>query len=182
MKISRIYLTGFMGTGKSTLGPIVANTLGWDSVDLDAEIVKATGMKISTIFKERGEEYFRNLETQLLNDCSEKLKIIVSLGGGTITRNENMVTIKKTGILVYLKSSPERIFLRLKNKTDRPLFQTFDKVILSEEEALLKIKNLLNEREKFYKSADLIFDIDGITVGETVDRIVKVLKKKYELS
>jgi shikimate kinase len=182
MKILRVYITGFMGSGKSTLAPIIANTIGWNSIDLDDEIVKSTGMKIPRIFKERGEEYFRTLETQILIECSQKENVVVSLGGGTIARQENFDKIKETGILIYLRSSPEKILLRLKNKTDRPLFQTFDKVNLSEEESLLKIKKLLKEREKFYKIADLTFDIDGITVGKTVDEIVRVLKKKYLLS
>lgn len=181
MKISRIYITGFMGSGKSTLGPIVANTIGWNSYDIDSEIEKRTGMKVTEIFKSKGEKFFRELESSILDEHSKEPEVVVSLGGGTIAYNNNYDIIKKTGVLVYLKSSPEKIFLRLKHKTDRPLFQTFDNLILSDEEALQKIKRLLSEREKYYRNADIIIDIDGISVGRTVDRLVRELKKKFQI-
>ena len=92
-----------------------------------------------------------------------------------------LVDVAREKTVVYLKSSPEKIFLRLKHKTDRPLFQTIDNLVLSDEEALQKIKRLLSEREKYYRNADIIIDIDGISVGRTVDRLVRELKKKFQI-
>ncbi|HPI39105.1 MAG TPA: shikimate kinase, partial [Ignavibacteriaceae bacterium] len=80
MKISRIYITGFMGSGKSTLGPIVANTIGWNSYDIDSEIEKRTGMKVTEIFKSKGEKFFRELESSILDEHSREPEVVVSLG------------------------------------------------------------------------------------------------------
>src|SRR5690606_40072973 len=85
-----IYLTGFMGSGKSTIGPILANTLGWDFYDLDRVIENKTGKKVREIFEQDGESFFRSLETETLEELSELDKTIISLGGGTMANAENI--------------------------------------------------------------------------------------------
>jgi len=83
-KKDRIYLTGFMGSGKSTVGSILANTLGYGFVDIDQGIEQAEGKTVSEIFREKGEEYFRNLEQSLLLRVSALPHTVISLGGGTV--------------------------------------------------------------------------------------------------
>jgi shikimate kinase len=122
MKRSIYYLTGFMAAGKSTVGPILANTLGWEFYDLDKEVEIKAGMKIVELFKHKGEEYFRKMETKILNELSLKDKVIISLGGGAIASKENFKIIKSSGKIIYLKSSPEIAYKRLRFKVDRPAF------------------------------------------------------------
>ena len=104
------YLAGFMASGKSTIGPMVANTLGWNFIDLDKEIEKRENRKITKIFEEEGEDYFRRKETEILKEISEGKNLIISLGGGTLIIQENRKFIKKSGNLICLSSSPEFSF------------------------------------------------------------------------
>ena len=90
-----IYLTGFMASGKSTIGPIVANTLGWEFYDLDKEIEKRERKTIPDIFKENGEKYFRKLEIEVLKELSTGNSLIISLGGGALTNQLNRKIIKQ---------------------------------------------------------------------------------------
>lgn len=110
------YLTGFMASGKSTIGPILANTLGWKCFDLDKEIEKQEEMRIVELFEKKGEEYFRNVETEILKMLSQMFEAIISLGGGAIASEVNFKIIKSTGKIIYLKSSPEMAYKRLRFK------------------------------------------------------------------
>jgi len=171
------YLTGFMASGKSTIGPIVANTLGWDFFDLDKEIVKKERRTIKKIFKENGEEYFRQLEIETLNELSAQKFSIISLGGGTLTNQKNRKVIKATGKLIYLESSIEVAFRRLKNKRDRPVLLSDNEDEQTEETIYNKIKILFNERRKYYEEADYTFNTDVDPIGTTVDKIACLIQK-----
>jgi shikimate kinase len=175
-----VYLTGFMGSGKSTIGPILANTLGWEFLDLDLVIENETGMKIKEIFDVYGEEHFRNLERKALLKISDNHKIIVSLGGGTITNEKNLEILKKTGLLFYLKLSPVSAYRRLKYKRDRPVLLSDLGEIYSKEDLLKKINMLFEKRKIFYEQADFIIETDNMPVGKTVDRIVKIINNEIE--
>jgi shikimate kinase len=173
-----IYLTGFMTSGKSTVGPILANVLGLDFYDLDEEIVKREGMSIVDIFEQKGESYFRKVETRLLKEISNNDDAIISLGGGTITIDENLKFMKENGFIVYLKVDSETLYRRLKNKTDRPLFKD---LVLNEngkEEFIKRINNLLDKRSSYYEQADLTIECDSRPVGLTVDRIAQSIQRK----
>lgn len=171
------YLTGFMAAGKSTIGPILANTLGWNFFDLDKEIEKEEGLKIVEIFKQKGEEYFRGVETETLKRLSENEESIISLGGGTIASEENFSIIKSTGKIIYLKSSPEMAYKRLRFKKDRPAF-VFDNVEApTKEQFLERINELLDSRKHYYERCDFIVDTDNQSVGKTVDVIAKFINK-----
>jgi shikimate kinase len=99
MKKSLIFLTGFMGSGKSTVGPILAEKFGYDFIDVDELIEKVEGQSIVDIFRERGEIYFRNIERKILRETIFKLsKFVVALGGGTITFEDNLYLVKEVGI------------------------------------------------------------------------------------
>jgi len=173
MKCRIIYLTGFMTSGKSTVGPILANTLGWDYYDLDREIEADTGKSVVNIFESEGEQYFRDKETEKLNELSKKENLIIALGGGTIINENNFRIIKSTGKLIYLKVAPEIIYKRIKHKLDRPLFKDLVLNEKPEEEFLKRIKDILAERNSLYESADITIDTDKQRIGLTIDSLVK---------
>jgi len=177
MKKKIYYLTGFMAAGKSTIGPILANTLGWDFYDLDKEVEKKERMKIVELFSRKGEEYFRKLETEILKELSGKNKVIISLGGGAIASDENFNIIKSSGKVIYLKSSPEMTYKRLRFKRDRPAFVFEGEEVPSKEEFLERINYYLDSRKKYYEQCDFTIDTDSQTVGKTVDLLAKYIEK-----
>lgn len=177
MKKKIYYLTGFMSAGKSTIGPILANTLGWNFYDLDKEVEKEERMKIVEIYERKGEDYFRKTETTLLEKLSQDDESIISLGGGAIASDINFKIIKSTGKIIYLKSSPEMAYRRLRFKRDRPAFVFEGEEVPSKEEFLERINKLLDSRKKYYEQADFVIDTDNQTVGKTVDIIAKYIIK-----
>jgi shikimate kinase len=179
-KRNLIYLTGFMGSGKSTIAPILANTLGYSFVDIDLEIEKITGKRVSDIFQDQGEQYFREVEHALLNEVSQRHGCVVSMGGGTIANETNLRLVKSSGVLVYLKADAEQIFRRLKFKNDRPLMKTKEGARLSEDELRNRIRILLEAREPFYCQADVTIATDVSRVGVTVDKIVRLVQRLIE--
>lgn len=166
-----------MGSGKSTLGRIVANTLGWDYFDIDTETEKSEGISIKEIFALRGEEGFRKTETEMLRHLSQTDKAIIALGGGTLLRDENIHIVKSTGYLIYLKVSTSIIYERLSHKTNRPLLLDENGLLISREEAMKRIEYLFSEREPGYLRADRIFEQNRIPVGIFADNLIKFIKK-----
>ena len=166
-----------MAAGKSTIGPILANTLGWEFYDLDKEVEKKEGTKITELFNRRGEEYFRKSETEILRKLSGRNEVIISLGGGAIASDENFRIIKSSGKIIYLKSSPEIVYKRLRFKRDRPAFIFEGDELPSKEEFLRRINELLEARKKYYEQCDFIVDTDTQKVGKTVDIIAKFINK-----
>jgi shikimate kinase len=177
MKKKIYYLTGFMAAGKSTIGPILANTLGWEFYDLDKEVEKKEGMKIIELFNQKGEEYFRKSETEILKELSGRNEVIISLGGGAIASDKNFRIIKSSGKIIYLKSSPEIVYKRLRFKRDRPAFIFEGEELPSEEQFLKRINELLDARKKYYEQCDYVIDTDSQKVGKTVDIIAKYITK-----
>ncbi len=173
-----IYLTGFMGSGKSTIGPILANTLGWDFFDLDDVIEKKESTSISKIFEEKCEEYFRKIESENLTELSSKINVVIALGGGAIISADNRDVLKKTGKTVYLRVTPESVFYRLRHKQDRPVLMKNGTFGSGRNEFINKIKKLFEERKEFYEQADFIVDADKISLGRTIDMIAKLIKQK----
>ncbi len=177
-KKKRVYLFGFMTSGKSTLGKILANVLGWDFVDLDKAIVERERMSVHDIFETKGEKYFRELEQKVLREAAEKERVVISLGGGTLNSDETAKFLNETGVTVYLKVEPENLYNRLKNKIDRPLFRD---LVLSDdstkEEFLERINELLSKREKYYKQARITISSDTQRIGITVDLLAAKLRR-----
>lgn len=172
-----IFLTGFMGAGKSTIGPILANTIGWDSCDLDLLIEQKVDKKVRQIFEQDGEEYFRKVESEMLKEISKKSKLVVSLGGGTMASEKNLALLKKAGKVIYLKASTESFYKRLRYKRDRPSLGVNEVEDFTKEKLVSRINQLMAKRTKFYEQADIIINTDNSTVGRTVDRIVKLLNE-----
>ena len=177
LRKDRIYLTGFMGSGKSTIGPILANTIGYDFLDIDRSIETREGRTVTEIFRERGEEYFRSIEREIIARICSQPRLVVSLGGGTITDQETFRIIASSGILVYLKVAPEQLYRRLHRRSDRPLLSDLEGNRLSEPELRKRIQTLHAAREPIYSKADIVVETDEVRVGLTVDRIVKRLSR-----
>ncbi|MCS7052573.1 MAG: shikimate kinase [Ignavibacterium sp.] len=179
MKKELIFLIGFMTAGKSTIGKILANTLGWNFIDLDQEIEKVEGKSIDKIFRDNGEEYFRNLESMVLNKISSKKKYVIALGGGTVERPENFNLIKKKGIVIYLEISTQEALRRLRFKRNRPVLFIDSTEKITDEELLKRINNIFEKRLSIYEKADVKINTDKMKVGNTVDRLVKILYKDF---
>ncbi len=179
MKKELVFLTGFMGSGKSTIGPILAKQLGYDFIDVDDLIQEVEGREIVDIFREKGELYFRNIERKILIESVLKLsKFVVALGGGTITFSDNLYLVKKFGILIYLKARPDVLVERIKFKTDRPLLLDPAGNILPENLLFDRVITLLKVREPYYLQADFFVSTDDRSVEETVEEILKKLEGK----
>jgi shikimate kinase len=145
-KRMRIFLIGFMGSGKTTVGETIALKLGYSFIDMDRVIEEEAGMTISQIFDEKGEDEFRRMEHELILRLSEMQNIVVSTGGGVPCFYDNMDIINKCGISIYLKMTPEDLLNRLKgSRFERPLIRD-----LSTEELEEYISKKLEEREPFY--------------------------------
>jgi len=176
-----------MTSGKSTLGKILANVfdreksfnieLGWNYFDLDQELEKDESTTVTGIFETKGENYFRKIENIKLRELSKYERIVISLGGGTLIDDDNVKFIKQKGKLVYLRVTPEIIYTRIKKKTDRPLFKDFVLADNTEEDFIKKIRSMLEEREKYYNLASIIFDVDNSPIGKTVDKLAKIITR-----
>jgi shikimate kinase len=173
---SLIYLAGFMGSGKSTIGPILANTLGFEFVDIDKFVEKKAQRRIVDIFATEGEQAFRVVEQLSLKEIAARDHCVVSLGGGTIANEENFQLIRGSGIIVYLQLSPEGIVQRVHHRTDRPLLTSADGTKLPKEEIQQRVQDLLQRREQFYARADVVIQADQKRIGATVDEIARKLR------
>ena len=175
MRKRLIYLAGFMGSGKSTVGPILANTLGFEFIDIDKMIEEKTEQPVVQIFDSVGEAGFRGIERAALQEISGLDGYVVSLGGGTIANDENFRLVQNTGIVVYLHLPPEEILHRVRHKQDRPMLKDVSGNPLPQNELAERIEQLLKSREQFYGRADIIISTDKKKIGATVDEIVRKL-------
>ncbi len=173
-----VYLTGFMATGKSTIGPILSNTLGWSFYDLDEVIESKYNSSIKKIFSEKGEDEFRTIENKVLAELNPNKNAIVALGGGTMMNQENIDLMKKRGVIVLFETSENEIYHRMKNKMSRPLAIDDNGNMLGEKELRNKIKELLQTRKNFYEQADIKINTGNELVGNTVDKLTKILREK----
>ncbi len=168
----KVFLIGFMGSGKSVLGRKLANALKHDYYDLDKYIEQKYKMSVNSLFFQFDENIFRNLETKSLEEISSKKSFICSLGGGTPCFNNNLKIIKNSGTSIYLKLDAKTLTNRLINsKTKRPLITN-----LNEEELLYKVEKMLKERESFYSQADIIVEALNIKADDIINRIIQDYK------
>lgn len=161
-----IYLTGFMGAGKSTIGKALAKKLDLLFIDLDAYIEEKTFLSVSSIFKQFGEAYFRTIEWEYLQEISLNDNCIVALGGGTLANQDALKLINMTGKLVYLRATESEIFDRLSTPQElakRPLIAA-----LSPTERKKYIKNLLALRTPIYNTAHYTVDSNDKAVANLV--------------
>ncbi len=159
-----IYLLGYMGSGKTTVGKKLSRAMGYDFVDLDQQIESRIGQSIADFFSEKGEDGFRKIEREELQKTFQMKSMIVSLGGGTPCFFDNLEEINKNGKSVYLKLSATSLALRLQNaKTSRPIIQG-----LTDGELFEFVQQQLGEREQFYNRAHVIIKGESLEIKELV--------------
>lgn len=175
---TRIFLTGFMGSGKSTLGPIVANVLGYGFLDLDAAIARRAGKPVPQVFAEDGEPAFRKLESEALQAMEKKTRVVISVGGGALANEANMTWALAHGTVVYLHvPTPVLVRRLLRGRARRPLLLDDDGRRLSTAALAARVEAMLVRREPFYRRAHITVEMGRRSVGQTVDEIVRALKR-----
>ena len=170
-KSNNIFLIGPMGAGKTTIGRQLAKKLSIQFYDSDHEIEQRTGADIPLIFEIEAEEGFRKRESQVIAELVLLENIVLSTGGGAIMNPENRQVLVDNGQIIYLKSTPEKLFKRTADDKRRPLLQSEDR--------LEKIKKILVEREPVYLAmANEIIDTDKISIKQIIQKIIELIKNK----
>jgi len=156
-----------MGSGKSHVGELLAQKLDFEFVDTDEMITQKTSLSIVELFKEKGEEYFRLMETEAVKELQSKKRMVLSTGGGLPCFHNNIEKLKKLGVVIYLNVSVDTLINRLKNEiSKRPLLK--DK---NDSEFKTYISSQLDNRKRFYEQADLFID-----ENETIEEIIEKFK------
>ncbi len=165
---NNITLTGMMGAGKSLIAERLSQKLsGFVAVDTDVLIEYHYNQFISDMFAQKGEEFFRDAETKILNMVYRKDLLVVALGGGAFERSENREVIQKNSKVVYLKASPETLFDRIANCKNRPM--------LKDGFGVKEVEEILERREPNYNLADYVVETDGKSPDEIVQEILGLL-------
>lgn len=167
---SNLILTGFMGTGKSTVGRIAAERLGFIFVDTDKVIEQNTSKTINDIFAEYGEKYFRQLEKEVIKEYSQKREHVIAVGGGAVLDPENIRDLKLNGLVMLLKARPDVIYRNVCKDKSRPLLQCDD--------PMGRINELLEARRKFYEDCHYEIDVSDISVQEAVEKVIEIYRRE----
>jgi shikimate kinase len=162
-----IVLTGMMGSGKSTIGKLLSEQLNLDFFDLDNLIEQKEQLTISEIFQTKGEKYFREIEKITLRENFSANNQVISLGGGTFENSNTQEILLKNSFVIYLKTTPQTIFDRIKNNKSRPL--------LCDNMTIKKISEIIELREKNYKKAHFTISTDEKSKNEITNEILGVL-------
>ena len=157
-----------MGAGKTSVGRLVAEQLGFDYLDTDEMIQSRTSRTIADIFDKDGEPAFRKLEEQVVAELTAREQTVLSTGGGLPVNLKNLVSLKRHALVVCLWASPEKIWERVGNQTHRPLLNTPD--------PKGKIRDLLAAREPFYRQADVLLNTDSRPVREVAQQVIHQFK------
>jgi len=161
--IHNLALVGFMGTGKSSVGQLAAAQLHFRFTDTDELIEARAGKTISSIFAEEGEVRFRQHERSVMEELKKCHRTVIATGGGLVANEENLDSLKVHALVICLWASPETIWERVRNQSHRPLLQTPD--------PLAKIRQLLAEREPFYRRADVLVNTELRSVKEVAHHV-----------
>ena len=161
---SNIALIGFMGTGKSSVGRMVATLLQFRFIDTDEFIEEQTDRRITEIFQTDGEPAFRELERRMLSEMARWKDTVIATGGGLAAQRGNLDALKQCAYTVCLWASPEAIWERVKHQTHRPL--------LHDPDPLGKIRTLLAQREPFYRKADLLITTEQRPIRQIAQQVV----------
>lgn len=167
----RIFLTGFMGSGKTTIASLLANKIGWKFIDTDNLIELSTSKKVSDIFAQNGESFFRKIEKKTIIDVCHEKKVVIALGGGALMDIENLTIIENCGVLVWLKVSLQTALERTSRGENRPL-RNADNATL---------KKLYSNRLSGYKKAHIIINAEEEQIKNT-ELILKRISSNYEFS
>ncbi|MCK6431634.1 MAG: shikimate kinase [Burkholderiaceae bacterium] len=157
------------GCGKSTVGRHLARQLGWAYTDSDTEIEREIGMPIRAFFESRGEAAFRDLEESAIEQITRRRGLVIATGGGAILRETNRRALASRTWVIYLRTSPEELFRRLRHDTQRPLLQVDD--------PLRRLRELFRERDPLYRTtARYVIDIGRPTVHALVNMVLMQLE------
>ena len=159
-----------MGAGKSTISEFLKTAFAMDVIEMDQIIAEREGMSISDIFEVYGEQYFRDLETNLLIEMQSRTNVVISCGGGTPMRECNVVEMKKNGRVVLLTAKPETILDRVKDSHDRPLIEN-NKTVSFIAELMEK------RREKYEAAADIVIETDGKDELQICEELIHRLRQ-----
>ncbi|MBR1396326.1 MAG: shikimate kinase [Selenomonadaceae bacterium] len=162
-----------MGTGKTSIGKLLAVKLGCAFIDLDNKIETDAKMKIPDIFKNYGEAHFRELERQAVKDVSQRRGIVIATGGGTVKDAENVRLLKQNGIIICLTASVDEILNRTAQKGERPVL---DDRHQTDGDRRMAIEKLINERREFYDQADYKVDTTDWSPMQIINDICYYLK------
>ena len=162
-----IALVGMMGCGKTTIGSLLASYMGYSFVDIDELIVQQECISIPQIFEQKGEDYFRAVESQILENVLQKDNQVISTGGGIVKLDSNLNRLKEKSKTFYLKAPVDVLCERVKGDNNRPLLKT--------DNIKLKIESLLNERCSLYERAHFIIEADKMP-EYVVSQIIEKLK------
>ena len=166
-----LFLTGMMGSGKSATGKVLASFLNLEFADMDTEIEKREKRAIPEIFATAGEAYFRYVESEVLKDLCRRENHVFATGGGIILNEENVLCMRKSGMIILLKASAETLWQRLRYSKDRPL--------LNKPDPFGAIQQILNDREDLYqKACDLSVSTDGKIAEDVATEIRDILTKR----
>jgi shikimate kinase len=163
-RIVNIALIGFMGTGKTSVGRLVAEQLHFEYLDTDDVIQSSTGRTITDIFSKDGEPAFRALEEKVVEQLAARAKTVIATGGGLPVNPKNLASLKSHALVVSLWSSPEKIWERVRHQNHRPL--------LHDENPQARIRELLAAREPFYKQADVLLNTELRSIREVAQQVV----------
>ena len=166
-----IYLIGLSGTGKTRSGQLVAESLGWPFVEMDGIIEDRAGKTIPSIFRDDGEEYFRDMESEILEEVAIKGGRIVSTGGGVPIRSQNRETMHSTGLVIRLTASAQTIHNRL-SKSRRQRVRSV-RPLLGSGAPIHKIENMMIAREKAYSSANITLDTENKSHQQVAQMIIE---------
>lgn len=173
----RLILTGFMATGKSVVGPLVARQLGWSFVDSDAEIVRRAGKPIAEIFRAHGEAHFRSLEREVIAElagdprrcvqCQGPRPAVIATGGGALVDHANCAALKSAGVIVCLTARPQVIAARVeRSRARRPKLAEGGKPVLE------RVRELMAERAEAYARGDVIIDTSDLAPEEAAELVI----------
>lgn len=176
-----IFLTGFMGSGKSTIGKRLASRLRVKFIDTDDRIESSQNSEIKEIFKIKGESRFRKYEESILDEIIHNEKcVVISLGGGTLLSGVNLKKVLASGLLIYIKSGSAEVWKRIKHSTRRPLLRKAGEE-WTRQMYLDRITELMVEREKGYNQAQIVLNRDGKEVDEIVEELLGEIKNNPPL-
>ena len=168
-----VFLIGYMGSGKTTLGRVLAKAMGFSFIDLDWYIEGRYHKKVGELFAERGESGFREIESRLLREVGQMNDTVVAAGGGTPCFNDNIDFMRRSGLVVYLKASEEVLFDRLRQaRSQRPLLRG-----KNDEELRAYLSETLDQRSPYYKQAHCVFDSSRLESVKEIDVAAQELKK-----
>ena len=168
---TNILLVGFMGSGKTTVGNLLAKHLQWSMVDTDDQIISRIGKSIDSIFQEYGEEQFRTIERSVIADLCGKSQQVIASGGGAFADPANRSIMLASGKVFFLKASPEILLKRMRE--DKSIGAAV-RPLLSEDMSIANIANLLSERIESYSMAHHSVETDGRTTEEVADMVLNL--------